>query len=73
MDTVKVLVRTKSFWIFIVVALYVQNNRLVSASAQSVESWQFETVISNIEPVSISKLYDALHASFVLICHLSES
>jgi len=47
---------------------YVQNNRLVSASAQSVESWQFETVISTNEPVSISKLYDALHPLFDLIC-----
>ncbi len=47
---------------------YEQNNRLVSASAQSVESWQFETVVSNSEPVSISKLYDALHASYILIC-----
>lgn len=46
---------------------YVQNNGLVSASALSVESWQPEHV-SNGESMGISNLYNALHASFDLIC-----
>ena len=51
---------------------YVQNKGLVSASAQSVESWQIETVADGYF-LNISELYDPLDASFVLICHLSES
>ena len=51
---------------------YVQNQGQVHASAQSVESWQIETVADGYF-LTISELYDALDASFVLICHLSES
>ena len=51
---------------------YVQNQGQVHASAQSVESWQIETVADGYF-LNISELYDALDASFVLICHLSES
>lgn len=47
---------------------YVQNKGLVQASALNVESWQYESV-ANGYLMSISKLYDALHASFVLLCH----
>ncbi len=45
---------------------YEQNKGLVSASALSVESWKSEN-IANGELVIIGKLYDMLHASFVLI------
>lgn len=51
---------------------YVQNQGLVSASAQSVESWQFETIADGIF-LNISELYDVLEASFVLICPPRES
>jgi len=46
---------------------YVQNKGLVYAPALNVESWQYENV-TNGEAVSIGKLYDVLHASFVLLC-----
>jgi len=46
---------------------YPGNMGLVSADAQSVDSWQFETIVSNIEPVSIDKLYNTLHSQFVLM------
>jgi hypothetical protein len=46
---------------------YEQNEGLVSASTLSVESWQTEN-IANGDLVSISKLYDVVHASFALIC-----
>ncbi len=51
---------------------YEQYKGQVRASAQSVESWQIETVADGYF-LNISELYDALDASFVLICHLSES
>ncbi len=46
---------------------YEVNKRLVSADAQNVDSWQFERVVSNFEPVSIHELYDTLYSRFVLI------
>ncbi len=45
---------------------YVQNKGLVSASALSVESWKPDNV-ANGDLVSISKLYNELQASFILI------
>ncbi len=51
---------------------YVQNQGLVSASAQSVESWKFETIADGYF-LNISELYDVLDASFILICPPSES
>jgi hypothetical protein len=57
----------RGIFIIMITPPYEQYKGLVSASTLSVESWQSENVL-NGELVSISKLYDALHASFVLIC-----
>ncbi len=51
---------------------YEQYQGQVRASAQSVESWQIETVADGYF-LNISELYDALDAAFFLTCHLSES
>jgi hypothetical protein len=45
---------------------YDVKGRLVSASALSIETWQPETIVSNTEPVTIDKLFDAIHPSFIL-------
>lgn len=50
---------------------YPSNEGKVSASAQSIESWSFETIISASEPVTIEELYDELYASFMLFCPIS--
>lgn len=50
---------------------YPSNDGKVSASAQSIESWGFETVVSNTEPVTVENLYDTLHSSFILFCPIS--
>jgi hypothetical protein len=47
---------------------YPSNEGKVSASGQSIKSWDFETVISNAEPVTIEELYEALHSLFILFC-----
>ncbi len=47
---------------------YPSNEGKVSASGQSITSWDFETVISNIEPVTIEELYEALDSLFILLC-----
>ena len=50
---------------------YPSNEGKVSASAQSIESWKFDTFVSNAEPVTIEELYDALYSSFTLFCPVS--
>ncbi len=50
---------------------YPSNEGKVSASAQSIEFWNFETIVSTAEPVTIEELYDALHSSFILFCPIS--
>ncbi len=47
---------------------YPSNEGKVSASGQSIKSWDFETVISDREPVTIEELYEALHSLFILLC-----
>lgn len=57
----------KGIFIIHITPPYEQYKGQVSASVLSVESWQGEN-IANGELVSISKLYDTLHASFTLLC-----
>jgi hypothetical protein len=57
----------KGIFIIHITPAYVQYHGLVSASTLSVESWKSEN-IANGELLSISKLYDALHTSFALLC-----
>ncbi len=45
---------------------YPSNEGKVSASGQSIKSWDFETVISNTEPVTIEELYETLNSLFIL-------
>lgn len=47
---------------------YPSNEGKVSASGQSITSWNYETVISDREPVTIEELYEALHSLFILLC-----
>jgi hypothetical protein len=47
---------------------YPSNEGKVSASSQSITSWDFETVIPDREPVTIEGLYEALHSLFILLC-----
>ena len=57
----------KGIFIIHITPPYVQYKGMVSASVLSVESWKSEN-IANGELMSINKLYDALHASFALLC-----
>jgi tetratricopeptide (TPR) repeat protein len=50
---------------------YPSNEEKVSADGQSITSWDFETVISNSEPVTIEDLYEALHSLFILLCPIN--
>lgn len=50
---------------------YPSNERKVSASCQSIKSWDFETVISDREPVTIEELYGSLHSLFILFCTIT--
>ncbi len=50
---------------------YPSNEGKVSASGQSIKSWDFETVVSNAEPVTIEELYEVLYSSFILFCPIS--
>jgi len=47
---------------------YPSNEGKVSASGQSITSWDFETIIPTTEPVTIEELYEALHSLFILFC-----
>ena len=47
---------------------YPSNEGKVSASGQSITSWDFETIIPTTEPVTIEELYELLHSLFILFC-----
>lgn len=59
--------REKGIFVIHITPPYEHNKGKVVASALSVASWQGEK-IANGELISISEVYDAIHASFVLLC-----
>jgi hypothetical protein len=58
----------KGTFLIKIIPPYPSNERKVSASGQSITSWDFETIIPNTEPVTIEELYEALHSQFILFC-----
>ncbi len=44
------------------------NEGKVSASGQSITSWDIETLVPNTEPVTIEELYEALRSQYKLFC-----
>jgi tetratricopeptide (TPR) repeat protein len=50
---------------------YPSNEGQVSASGQSITSWDFETVIPTTEPATIEELYKSLHSLFILFCPIA--